>query len=287
VKELSIISGKGGTGKTTITAAFAALAENAVLADCDVDAADLHLLLGPKVEKVQDFHGLQLAVRDAGKCTECGLCVEKCLFDAIGDDLHIDGGRCEGCGVCELVCPEGAMELKDRVSGEAYLSSTRFGPMAHARLNAAEEASGKLVSLVRNNARELAERQGRDLIIIDGPPGIGCPVISASAGADMALLVSEPTVSGVHDLERVLATTDHFGVPALVCVNKADINPTRTEEIASFCAGRGIELVGRIPFDTVVTQAMVSGQPVTVFADGDVNRSLRELWVRVREVLLA
>jgi MinD superfamily P-loop ATPase len=285
MRELTIISGKGGTGKTTITAAFAALAENAVLADCDVDAADLHLLLAPQVEKTQDFLGLQLASRDADKCTMCGQCHERCLFDAIDENININGARCEGCGVCEYICPEGAIELTDRVSGEAYLSTTRFGPMAHARLNAAEEASGKLVAMVRNNARELAEKGGKDLIIIDGPPGIGCPVIAAITGASMVFVVTEPTISGAHDLERVLGVAEHFKIPAVVCINKSDINEGMALSIEQACGGRGVEVVGRLPYNEIATEAMIDEKSVIEYSDGDFSQMIRDMWTRTLEAM--
>ena len=207
MKQLTIISGKGGTGKTTITAAFASLAQGAVLADCDVDAADLHLIMAPDVKETKEFCGLKVARRDPDECIGCGKCLEHCRFEAIGPDHDVIPEKCEGCGVCVYICPTDAMTLIERTSGSVFISHTRFGPMAHARLYTAEEASGKLVSVVRNDARELAERTGRDLVIIDGPPGIGCPVIAAITGVDMVLVVTEPTVSGLHDLERVLERT--------------------------------------------------------------------------------
>ena len=292
MKQLVILSGKGGTGKTTVAAALAHLASqetNVVLADADVDASNLELVLSPEKVHQEDFMGGQVAVIEPDACIACGVCEEVCRFEAIvpGDQAYrVEPISCEGCASCMYQCPEDAIRLEKRRAGLWFRSRTRFGPLFHAHLFAGQENSGQLVTLVKQQGRLLAIDTGAELLIVDGPPGIGCPVISASAGADMALLVAEPTVSGVHDLERVLATTDHFGVPALVCVNKADINPTRTEEVASFCAERGIELVGRIPFDTVVTKAMVEGQPVTAFEDGDVSRSLRELWARIREALL-
>jgi MinD superfamily P-loop ATPase len=175
--------------------------------------------------------------------------------------------------------------MEEQVAGQWFRSATRFGPLFHAHLFAAQENSGKLVTLVKQQGRLRALGEDRELLIVDGPPGIGCPVIAASAGADLALLVVEPTVSGIHDLERILATTNHFGVPALVCINKADINPSRADEISAFCAARGIALVGQVPYDTVVTEAMVQGLPVTAFTDGLVSRALRQIWTRTRRVL--
>jgi len=292
MKQLVILSGKGGTGKTTVAAALADLASqemSIVLADADVDASNLELVLAPTELHQEAFTGGQVAVIEPDKCIACGICAEVCRFEAVvpGDESYrVEPVSCEGCASCFYQCPEDAIRMEKRQAGLWYRSDTRFGPLFHAHLFAAQENSGQLVTLVKQHARLLAADSGAELIIVDGPPGIGCPVISASAGADMALLVVEPTVSGVHDLERVLATVDHFGVPALVCVNKHDINPARSEGIAAFCAERGIALVGRIPFDTVVTEAMVNGQPVTAFDDGEVSRSLHEVWTRTREALL-
>jgi MinD superfamily P-loop ATPase len=289
MKQLVVLSGKGGTGKTTVTAALAHLASQEIpvaLADADVDAANLELVLSPTKLEEHDFIGGQVAIIDPEKCIACGICAEVCRFEAVAGEgeraYHVDPIACEGCASCFYQCPEEAIRMEEQVAGRWFRSDTRFGSLFHAHLFAAQENSGKLVTLVKQQARLLALDTGAELLIVDGPPGIGCPVISASAGADMALLVTEPTVSGVHDLERVLATTDHFGVPALVCINKYDVNPVRAQEIAAFCAERSIEVVGQIPFDTVVTEAMIQGLPVTDFGDGAVSQELRQVWVRVR-----
>jgi MinD superfamily P-loop ATPase len=299
MKQLVILSGKGGTGKTTVAAALAHLASEempVVLADADVDAANLELVLSPKKLEEHDFTGGQVAIIDPGLCTSCGICAEVCRFEAIipGDDTYrVDDIACEGCASCFYQCPVKAIRMEEQTAGRWFRSDTRFGrraepveaPLFHAHLFAAQENSGKLVTLVKQQGRLRALDEGRQLLIVDGPPGIGCPVISASAGADLALLVVEPTVSGVHDLERILATTDHFGVPALVCINKVDVNPKRAAEVEAFCGGRGIKVVGRIPFDTVVTEAMVQGQPVTVYTDGPVTEALRRVWKGVKTSL--
>jgi len=285
VKQLTVISGKGGTGKTTVTAAFASLAKNAVLADCDVDAADLHLILNPEIRETMEFKGLKMARKDPDKCISCGKCLEHCRFNAIDEDFNIKSTGCEGCGVCEFVCPAKAIELVDRISGHAYLSETRFGPMAHAALKTAEEASGMLVSLVRENAKRLAREQGRELIIIDGPPGIGCPVISAIAGVDIVLVVSEPTVSGVHDAERVLGVAKHFRIPAMMLVNKADLNLQMADKLERFCLDSGVKLAGRLPYDNVTTEAMIAGKTVIEHSDGPFSAELRAIWARVLESL--
>jgi len=288
MKELTVISGKGGTGKTTLAAAFASLAENAVLADCDVDAADLHLILEPKVERTEEFTGLKIAIKDADKCTDCGLCYQHCRFGAISEDNEFLGTGCEGCGVCEFVCPADAVSLIDRTAGETYRSTTRFGPMAHARLYTAEEASGKLVAGVRNIAREMAKETGRELVLIDGPPGIGCPVIAAITGVDLVLVVTEPTISGVHDLKRVLGVAKHFNIPAVVCINKSDINPEMSEEIKEYCREVGIEVVGVLPYDNITTEAMIAGKTVVEYSSAEFC-SLVELtwrmWARIMEII--
>ncbi|MEM3486000.1 MAG: 4Fe-4S binding protein, partial [Candidatus Methanomethyliaceae archaeon] len=198
---------------------------------------------------------------DEAKCTECNLCEEACRFDAI-KDLKVDAVLCEGCGVCAYVCPEDAINLVEKVAGYIYVSKTRFGPMSHAKLNAAETNSGKLVTLVRHNARQLADKENYNVILIDGPPGIGCPVIASLTGVDLAIMITEPTMSGIHDLERVLGVVHHFGVKPFVVINMYDINMENTEMVAGFCRRNGVEVLGNIPFDTTVTEAMVVGKPV-------------------------
>jgi len=285
MKELTVISGKGGTGKTSITAAFASLSINSVLADCDVDAADLHLILKPEIKKTMGFHGLKIAQIDNGKCIDCKKCYENCKFDAIDEDINLIKSACEGCGVCSYICPVEAIKMVDRESGFAYISDTRFGPMAHAVLKTAEEASGKLVTLVRNNAKEIAESQKRDVIIIDGPPGIGCPVISSITGVDMVLVVTEPTLSAIHDLERILGVAHHFKIPAVVCVNKYDINTENSEKIRKYCEKENIQIVGMLPYDKVMTDAMVSEKTVIEFSDSVLSNNIRDMWTKIKERL--
>lgn len=286
MRQLAVLSGKGGTGKTTVTASFAVLAKNAVVADCDVDAPDLHMLLHPEVIETQKFHGAKLGVIDEAKCVKCGLCREKCAFDAVTDDLKIDAVACEGCGVCAIVCPAHAITLADRVSGEAYLSKTKYGFMSHALLYAGEANSGKLVTLVRQNAKILAKRENRDLIVIDGSPGIGCPVIASISGVDAALVVTEPTMSGIHDLDRVLQLLRHFNVKPFVCVNMYDINVGNTERIMSFCREHKAEVVGRIPFSPKVTEAMVNGQAIVEYSPRSrVAEEIVAAWEKVSAAL--
>ena len=284
MKEVVILSGKGGTGKTSIVGSFAAIAENKVLADCDVDAADLHLLLSPSIKKENEFWSGQVAFIDEEKCTQCGLCQDVCRFDAI-KDFKVDPISCEGCGFCSHVCPVEAITMNECRAGDWFISNTKYGPLVNARLGIAQENSGKLVALVRQHAKELAESGGLDYIISDGPPGIGCPVISSLSGANLALLVTEPTLSGMHDLERVLGVCHHFGIPALVCINKYDINEDNTRQIENYCLTQGVEVAARIPFDNVVTEALVLGQPVVEYSDGKVTQEIQRLWQKVTEVL--
>jgi MinD superfamily P-loop ATPase len=277
MKEIVVLSGKGGTGKTSIVACFASLAQSKVLADCDVDAADLHLVLKPKVKEEKEFWSGQVAFIHDEKCTECGLCQELCRFGAI-DDFEVDPLACEGCGFCYQVCPVDAITMKDSMSGHSFVSETKYGYLCHARLGIAQENSGKLVALVRQTAKLIAERENLDYIITDGPPGIGCPVISSLSGASLALLVTEPTLSGIHDLERVVGVCRHFGVPVLVCINKYDINEENTRQIEEYCLNQGIEVISKIPFDNVVTEALIKRLPVVEYGDGKVGREMEKLW---------
>jgi MinD superfamily P-loop ATPase len=280
MKEIVILSGKGGTGKTSIVGSFAALAESKVLADCDVDAADLYLLLNPSVKQETEFWSGQVAFINAEKCTQCGLCQDICHFDAI-NNFEVDPISCEGCGFCSHICPVDAITMRENMAGHWFASDTRYGPLVHARLGIAQENSGKLVALVKQQAKQIAEKDGLDYVISDGPPGIGCPVVSSLSGANLALLVTEPTLSGIHDLERVLGVCRHFGVPALVCINKHDINDDNTRRIEDYCSDLGIEIAARIPFDNVVTEAMVKGIPVVEYSDGNVAREIKGLWQRI------
>jgi len=284
MKEIVVLSGKGGTGKTSIVGSFAALAKNKVLADCDVDAADLHLILNPEVQENHEFWSGQTAVIDREKCTQCDLCQELCHFGAI-KDFVVDPISCEGCGFCSQICPADAITMKGNLSGEWFISSTKYGPLVHARLGIAQENSGKLVALVRQQARQLAEKAGFGCIISDGPPGIGCPVISSLSGANLALLVTEPTLSGIHDLERVLGVCRHFGVPTLVCINKYDINEENTHQIESFCLSQGVKVAARISFDNVVTKALVQGVPVVEYSRNGVSHQIEALWEIVSKSL--
>jgi MinD superfamily P-loop ATPase len=284
MKEVVVLSGKGGTGKTSIVGSLAALAEKKVLADCDVDAADLHLLLSPSVKQEEEFWSGQVAYIDPGKCTQCGLCQELCRFNAIRD-YAVDLVSCEGCGFCAHICPVEAITMRENLAGHWFISGTKYGPLVHARLGIAQENSGKLVAVVRQQAKRIAGQDGLDYIISDGPPGIGCPVISSLSGASLALLVTEPTLSGIHDLERVLAVCRHFGVPAVVCLNKYDINEDNTREIENFCFSQDIDVAAKIPFDNVVTEALVRGLPVVEYSDGRVSKEIERLWQNISGAL--
>jgi MinD superfamily P-loop ATPase len=294
VKQLVILSGKGGTGKTSVAAALAHLAASgdhpvrAVLADADVDAANLELVLDPSRLGAHDFIGGGVAIVDPAKCEGCGVCIEVCRFDAISEASpeaktpNVDPIACDGCAACVYQCPTGAIRMESQTAGQWFRSDSRYGPLFHAALRPAQENSGKLVTMVKQQARLLALDEGYELIVVDGPPGIGCPVISAAAGADLTLIVAEPTAAGVHDMERVLQVTRHFGVPALVCVNKADLYPQGSAQIEAYCHAHGIEVIGHIPFDVSVTEAMARGEPITAYRPkARVSSAMAQVWQQV------
>lgn len=295
MKEIVVISGKGGTGKTSVVASFATLAENAVLADCDVDAADLHLILLPQIQQRQDFSGGKGAEIIPDKCTGCGKCFDLCRFNAIHEgttfdefpkiNYTIDPVSCEGCGVCAWFCPEDAIKFEDVVNGEWFISDTRFGPMAHAKLGIAEENSGKLVTLVRNEAKKKAEENGCSYVIVDGSPGIGCPVIASIGGSDLVIIVSEPTLSGEHDLERVAELTKHFSVPAMVCINKYNINRQMADRIKEKAENMGLSFAGNIRYDKAVTEAQIMKKTVIEYTNGSVSEDINNIWQNILSVL--
>lgn len=285
--EITIISGKGGTGKTSLTGAFAHLAENHVICDLDVDAPDLHLLLDPEHERVEDFYSGHTPFIDLDVCTDCGECAERCRYDAVRqtpDGPVIDLLACESCKVCVHFCPVEAIEWNERMCGQWYISQTRFGPMVHAQLDPGQENSGLLVSLLRGQAREIAEEKNMDLILSDGAPGIGCPVISSLTGTDLAVIVTEPTPSGRHDLERVAELCVHFRIPVAVIINKWDLNPDQTRAIEDLCASKGLNLAGRLTYDPAFTEAMVQRQVVTEFQSDGAAAGVREVWERIKEL---
>ncbi len=286
--EIIVISGKGGTGKTSLTAAFAHLAENAIICDLDVDAPDLHLILDPDIEQCEEFFSGHEAVIDPEACDGCGTCAEVCRFEAVSPrgpaGYTIDPLKCEGCKVCVHFCPQAAIGFPERHCGQWYISRTRFGPLVHAQLFPGAENSGRLVALLRGKAREMAKETGRELILSDGAPGIGCPVISSLSGTDFAVLVTEPTPSGIHDLERVADLCRHFKIPTGVIVNKADLNPANTDGIRRWCADNQATFIGELPYDPAVTQAMVRRQAVTEYGAGALAAALRRQWARIMEM---
>jgi MinD superfamily P-loop ATPase len=289
MKQLVVISGKGGTGKTVVSACFAALSHNAVLADVDVDASNLHLLLQPEIQERHVFRSGQKARIDAEKCTGCRLCLPVCRFDALAEDdmgrVSVDPLSCEGCGVCFHVCPVQAVGLEIPTSGEWYVSRTKYGPFVHARLGIGEENSGKLVTEVRKKAREIAEKQGRDLLIMDGSPGIGCPVIASLTGTDMALVVTEPTLSGVHDMERIVGLARHFNIRTACCINKYDLNHENTAGIERWCQEQSIPVVGKIVFDPAVTDSVVRGIPYVEYSSNSSADEIRKMWLSISNLL--
>ncbi len=277
-KELVIISGKGGTGKTCITASFGYLSKSKVMADCDVDAADLHIILQPRIEEEQEFRGGEKAVIDPYKCVKCGLCVEVCRYEAITEDLTVDGFSCEGCSVCYHVCPEQAITMEESLNGHWFVSQSRFGPMVHAALLPGEENSGKLVALVRNQAKALAKRLAKELVVVDGAPGIGCPVISSITGADHVMVVTEPSLSGLHDMQRVIGLIRTFNIPITVVINKFDINIDVSSKIEQWLDQNSVNLGGKIPYDPNVIKSMVMKKTVVESGNGPANNSIRQLW---------
>jgi MinD superfamily P-loop ATPase len=284
MREIIIISGKGGTGKTSLTGAFAHLASNKVICDLDVDAPDLHLLLQPTKERLEEFYSGHKARIDGEKCDGCGLCASLCQYGAIrenGAGLAVDPLRCEGCKVCVAFCPVAAIRFPEKHCGQWYVSSSRFGPLVHAQLFPGEENSGRLVMVLKQQARELAKARGADLVLGDGAPGIGCPVISSLSGAHLAVAVTEPTPSGRHDLERVAGLCRHFQVSLAVIINKHDLNPAETHRIEVFCGEESYPVLARLPHDPLVTKAMIQGLVVTELPESDFSRALRQAWTRV------
>ncbi len=289
MKQLVIISGKGGTGKTIISASFASLAQNKAMADCDVHAANLYLLLHPEIIETHQFSGGKQARINQEECTRCGECIEVCRFDAIcksnSEDIIIDSLSCEGCAVCSHICPPGAIKMEDAISGELFVSKTSYGPFVHARLGIGEESSGKLVSEVRKKAKDIAEKENLEYVIIDGPPGIGCPVIASLSGTDLALIITEPSISGIHDMKRVIETASHFNTKTACCINKFDINLQNTAKIENWCRENSIPLLGKIPFDPKVTEAMVKTIPLLEYGESPASEEIKNIWQKIHNIL--
>jgi len=284
LKQVTIVSGKGGTGKTTAVAAFAALAQEKVIADCDVDASNLYLLMHPEDYEQGEFIGAKIAVRDEHKCIRCGECERRCRFGAITIE-QVDELACEGCGLCALTCPVGALSLEPAVVGTWYVGDSRYGPMAHARLLPAAESSGKLVTLVRQKAENLAYEHDLGLVLIDGPPGLGCTTTAALADVDLAVIVTEPTLSGMHDMERLVELIGHFALPAAVIINKADINADNTAELRRQCAARDLPLLGEIPWDPTVTDALAAQMPLVEHNDGPAAQAMGDAWAQTEQLI--
>jgi len=283
--EIAVISGKGGTGKTTICAALGAIAEKTVMADCDVDAPDLHILLNPTIKSSRDFIGSKVAEIDEQLCTQCRLCETACRFEAIGEN-RVDPIVCEGCNVCVQICPEGAIRMKERVSGHVFSSDTRVGLMAHAKLIAGEGNSGKVVTEVRKLATQMALTNESSIVLIDGSPGIGCPVIATVTGIQLGIVVTEPTISGIHDMRRIIDLLKRFRVLSTVIINKFDINLENSKMIERYCCENDIEILGKIKFDPIMTQSMVAATTLTEYAPNhEISVQLRKIWLRIVEIL--
>jgi MinD superfamily P-loop ATPase len=285
MKEIVVISGKGGTGKTVVTAALAYLAKNKVMADCDVDAADLHLLLRPQIKEEGKFRSGATAVVDKNKCIACGKCLEVCRFSAVYSDFTIDPISCEGCAFCSNVCPASAIQMKENLSGQWFVSDTRFGPFVHARLGIAEENSGKLVALVKKKAKELAKKQKASFVIVDGSPGIGCPVIASLSGADCAIVVTEPTLSGLADAKRVIDVAKHFKIPVKLIINKFDLNLEVSEKIEKYCKEDNIDILGKLPFDKSVVEAITVQKTLPEAASDNIKKIVANIWFKLNSQL--
>jgi len=285
VKQLLIISGKGGTGKTVITASLAHLLKNKVIVDCDVDAADLHILLHPRIKEKHSFQGTPKAKIDLEQCTGCGECIKVCKYDAISPQFIVDPVSCEGCRVCKYICPVQAITMKENISGEWYISETEYGLFLHAKLGIAEENSGKLVSVVRQRAKETAEKKNADYVLIDGPPGIGCPVIASLSGINLALIVTEPTISGIHDMERVMNVASHFGVRTACVINKFDINIENTERIEKWCESRKIPVLGKIPFDENIIESIIVNKPFVAYSRNPTAKIIEDIKEKLLQLL--
>jgi MinD superfamily P-loop ATPase len=291
MKEIVVISGKGGTGKTSITASFSYLGgKDLVVADCDVDAADMHLLMKPDFNKAEDFYSGLLAKINPDKCTNCGECAEVCRFDAIpliNDQYIVEPLNCEGCGYCPRVCPEEAITMEEQNVGKWYISTTKVGsPMVHARLGIGAENSGKLVAQVKNEAKRIAKEDNKDIVLVDGSPGIGCPVVSSLSGSDFVILVTEPTISGLHDLKRVYQLVKKFNIRTGCIINKSDLNLQVTSEIEYFLKEENIIHISNLPYDETFTKAMINGQTIIEYNDSDLTHTLTDSWDKIKKIIL-
>ena len=283
LKQIAIVSGKGGTGKTTLSASFSYLANSRVMADCDVDAPNLHIILKPEVKATQQYVGSKKAILDQDKCIKCGICQKVCRFDAIafdGEKYFVKEYACEGCNACVLQCPTNALELVDSLSGEYYTSETKNGPMTHALLKPGEETTGGLIAEVRKKAVSVAHAENIRLVIIDGAPGIGCPATSSITSTSYVVIVAEPTMSGLHDLKRIVQTVEHFRIPMGIVINKRDMNKAQADEIEKYCAEKSLEILGKIPYDVTVKTATEQAQPVILYECPAANE-IKEIWSKI------
>ncbi len=281
MKQVAFISGKGGTGKTVLSGALSAIPKKQVIADCDVDAANLHLLLHPAWKEQHPFTGGKKAVIDPEICIDCDICRDECRYEAITSDFRVNSLRCEGCGLCSHLCPVEAIKMVPQQVGEWYRSETRYGPFVHARLGVGEENSGKLASHIKQVAKQIARELGADYLLVDGPPGIGCPLIATIAGINLAVIVTEPTLSAIHDLERVSGVTDHFQVRTGVVINKYDLNEELTRRIESFCTEHGLQLLGKLPFSREVEDSVVQGIPLIEYSQNSLRENLQDIWWKI------
>jgi len=286
MKQLAVISGKGGTGKTTLTSCFAFLAENKIIADCDVDAPNLHLTLDIEKKEEKDFSGAKVAVIEQDKCQECGKCLEVCRFFALekkGELYEVNEMQCEGCAACLYTCPVQAINLVEQITGKTFSALTEQGKFAHALLHIGAEGSGKLVTEVRKTAQEL--RSDEELIIIDGSPGIGCSVIASITGCSAVLVVAEPTQSGFHDLIRVVELAEHFALPVYLCINKYDLNENITEQLIKFAQEKDIAFLGKIPFDSLVVKALQQGKSLLTFSESLAAQAIKDIWQKIKKII--
>jgi len=280
VEKITIISGKGGTGKTTLTSGFAAIEKNLILADCDVDSPNLQILLNPETKETKK-HMERLKPTKTKKCTKCGKCREICNFNAINKKIEINESKCEGCAACEYICPENAIKMTKKQIGTIYRSKTKYGPFIHAKLKPGEEASGKIVTQVQRWAQKIANKN--NTILIDGSPGIGCPVIASIKSTDKTLIVTEPTISGIHDLKRIIELTKHFQIEAKVCINKHDINPENTQKITEICKKQKTPVIGKIPYTQLTTKAMINKKPITEYTDTEITPKIKKTWKKLKK----
>lgn len=281
MKQIVFISGKGGTGKSTLVSSLNILVKDKMLADCDVEAPNLHILVKGEILEKNDYYGAKEAIIDPNLCIKCGVCKETCRFDAISEEIEIKPMKCEGCGACTLVCPQGAIKLEEVKTGETFVSNAQHGTFSYALLDIGAEGSGKLVTEVRKIVKK--HEKDEKWVLIDGSPGIGCTVIASITGADAVVVVSEPTKSGKSDLERVLGIARHFGIPAFVCINKYNLNEEITEQIEEFCCNEKIPVIGKIPFDPSIVKALQELKTPVEAGNVEITNEIKSIWTKIVE----